>query len=353
MRAEAAARQDENRPMPARLPASPHRLPRSQRLNSCAAARRSSCAWSGPRQPRSAARTTEEESRALSSPRAPPRFLEANQIGDGHAVFYIRYASLMESKNKLKKANEFYNLGIASFSGGIETTKLLNARMKLAHDIGTALYAICGDQTLRHFAKIRPSTGARLANIDGVNQHFVRHYSGIFIQNITQLSNELSLPMDDSSGVEDMISVSKPLNNNLPRNLGDAKFTSWELWQKSGAVLIKKQTVISYILDAARDGCGMNWNRFCEETGLTHEIASQIRLAIAEVGSRDKLKPIKEELPENERKARGEVGKCIRAFLRRSTKKKEHSEDDVATDDQLACIFGSDLNRRETRGHHT
>lgn len=187
---------------------------------------------------------------------------------------------------------------------------LLNVRMKLAHDIGTAPYAICGDQTLRHFAKIRPSTGARLANIDGVNQHFVTCYGAIFIQNITQFSKELSLQMDDSSGVEDMMSVSKPVNNNLPRNLGDAKFTSWELWQKSGysfkkiahfrrAVPIKEQTVISYILDAARDGCEMNWNRFCEETGLTHEIASQIRLAIAKVGSRDKLKPIKEELPEN------------------------------------------------------
>ncbi|GJN10657.1 hypothetical protein PR202_ga28770 [Eleusine coracana subsp. coracana] len=48
--------------------------------------------------------------------------------------------------------------------------KLLNVRMNLAQYIGTAPYAICGDQTLRHFAKMRPTTGARLANIDGVNQ---------------------------------------------------------------------------------------------------------------------------------------------------------------------------------------
>ena len=41
------------------------------------------------------------------------RFLEANQIGEGHAVFYIRYASLMESKKKLKKADEIFSLGIA------------------------------------------------------------------------------------------------------------------------------------------------------------------------------------------------------------------------------------------------
>ncbi|XP_037483480.1 ATP-dependent DNA helicase RecQ-like [Triticum dicoccoides] len=187
---------------------------------------------------------------------------------------------------------------------------LLNIRMKLAQDIGTAPYAICGDQTLRHFAKIRPSTGARLANIDGVNQHFISRYSGTFVQNIAQLSKQLNLSLDDSSGVEDMMSVPKPVNNSLPRNLGDAKFTSWELWQKQEysfkkiahfrrAVPIKEQTVISYILDAARDGCEMNWNRFFEETGLTPEIASQIRLAIAKVGSRERMKPIKEELPEN------------------------------------------------------
>uniref|UniRef100_A0ACD5Y541 Uncharacterized protein n=2 Tax=Avena sativa TaxID=4498 RepID=A0ACD5Y541_AVESA len=187
---------------------------------------------------------------------------------------------------------------------------LLNIRTKLARDIGTAPYAICGDQTLRHFAKIRPSTGARLANIDGVNQHFISRYSGIFVQSITQLSKELNLPLDDSSGVEEMVSVSKPANNNLPVKLGGTRFTSWDLWQNQEysfkkiahfrrAVPIKEQTVISYILDAARDGCEMNWNRFCEETGLTREIASQIRLAIAKVGSRDKLKPVKDELPEN------------------------------------------------------
>jgi superfamily II DNA helicase RecQ len=31
-------------------------------------------------------------------------------------------------------------------------------------------YAICGDQTIKKFAVTRPSTKARLANIDGVNQ---------------------------------------------------------------------------------------------------------------------------------------------------------------------------------------
>ncbi|GJN33444.1 hypothetical protein PR202_gb22044 [Eleusine coracana subsp. coracana] len=95
--------------------------------------------------------------------------------------------------------------------------KLLNVRMSLAQNIGTAPYAICGDQTLRHFAKMRPTTGARLANIDGVNQ----------------LSKELNLSLDNSSAVEDVAAASKPvLKNNLPGNLSDAKSTAWELWHK-------------------------------------------------------------------------------------------------------------------------
>ncbi|KAG2639100.1 hypothetical protein PVAP13_2NG634500 [Panicum virgatum] len=195
---------------------------------------------------------------------------------------------------------------------------LLNVRMELAQNIGTAPYAICGDQTIRNFAKMRPSTGARLANIDGVNQHFISRFSHTFIQNITQLSKELNLPLDNSPSppptinpaVENIAGVPEPVQNNLPGILGDAKLTAWELWQKQEfsflkityfrrAVPIKEQTVIAYILDAAREGCELDWSRFCREVGLTPEIASGIRLAISKVGSRDKLKPIKEELPEN------------------------------------------------------
>ncbi|KAK9086824.1 hypothetical protein Syun_029218 [Stephania yunnanensis] len=40
-------------------------------------------------------------------------FLEANGIGQTHTTFYIAYALHMESKSKLKIANEVFNLGIA------------------------------------------------------------------------------------------------------------------------------------------------------------------------------------------------------------------------------------------------
>ncbi|XP_072968801.1 mitotic spindle checkpoint protein BUBR1 [Typha angustifolia] len=40
-------------------------------------------------------------------------FLEANQIGQNHAIFYSSYSLYMEAKNKLRKADEIFNLGIA------------------------------------------------------------------------------------------------------------------------------------------------------------------------------------------------------------------------------------------------
>lgn len=41
------------------------------------------------------------------------RFLDANQIGQTQSGYYLSYALQMESKNKLTKADEIFNLGIA------------------------------------------------------------------------------------------------------------------------------------------------------------------------------------------------------------------------------------------------
>ncbi|KAK9928529.1 hypothetical protein M0R45_025661 [Rubus argutus] len=47
-------------------------------------------------------------------------FLHANEIGKTHSEFYISYALLMESKNKVKAANELLNLGISRNAQPIE-----------------------------------------------------------------------------------------------------------------------------------------------------------------------------------------------------------------------------------------
>ncbi|THU53675.1 hypothetical protein C4D60_Mb10t16950 [Musa balbisiana] len=186
---------------------------------------------------------------------------------------------------------------------------LLDIRLDLANRYGTAPYAICGDETIKRLAKLRPCNRARLANIDGINQHFVTRYGDEFLTSISKLSQELNL-QTDYEGTAQTTSIRK-VGANIEKRATPAKLEAWRLWQHDGLSFqkiaeiprnsgpIKEQTVISYVLDAAREGRELNWSRFCKETGLTLEIVSQIHCAITSVGSRCKLKPIKEELPES------------------------------------------------------
>nr|CAB3445941.1 unnamed protein product [Digitaria exilis] len=53
------------------------------------------------------------------------RFLEANQIGQGYAVYYMSYAQLLESKNKLRRAKEIFDLGIARKAKPLEKLEVV------------------------------------------------------------------------------------------------------------------------------------------------------------------------------------------------------------------------------------
>ncbi|GMN34661.1 hypothetical protein TIFTF001_004822 [Ficus carica] len=50
-------------------------------------------------------------------------FLDTNEIGKTHSMYYIAHALHMESKNKMKAANEIFNLGISGNAQPIETVK--------------------------------------------------------------------------------------------------------------------------------------------------------------------------------------------------------------------------------------
>ncbi|KZV18306.1 Werner syndrome ATP-dependent helicase-like [Dorcoceras hygrometricum] len=187
--------------------------------------------------------------------------------------------------------------------------RLVEERLKYARDIGTAPYALCGDQTLRRIAVTRPSTRARLANIDGLNQHFLTTHGDILLQTILSLSKELSLPLDGEPHAETLVSRKVPIKPNNKRLTTPVRFQSWKMWQEDGFTLqkiashpdraapIKEQTVLEHIFGAAREGCAVDWLRLCGEIELTHEIFKNIQDAVSKVGYQ-KLKPIKEELPE-------------------------------------------------------
>ncbi|XP_021769787.1 uncharacterized protein LOC110734037 isoform X1 [Chenopodium quinoa] len=188
---------------------------------------------------------------------------------------------------------------------------LLAERAKLARATGTAPYAICGEATIKKIALVRPSTRARLANIDGVNQHFVTTYGDHFLQAIRHLSQDLNMSLDGELSIQ-TVSVKKvtPVQN-LPKKLTPAKFEAWRMWHEDRHSIekianfpgrsapIKEGTVLSYLLEAFQEGLATDWPRFCAEIELTPEMFSSILDAVTKVGSTEKLKPIKDELPEN------------------------------------------------------
>ncbi|WJX37048.1 DNA helicase [Trifolium repens] len=221
---------------------------------------------------------------------------------------------LEEEENR--STEEFKNLATSESQGFSEADgklyqMLLEERLKLARSVGTAPYALCGDQTIRRIALTRPSTKARLANIDGVNQHLVTRYGDYFIQAIQKLSKELNLSLDGEVILQtNEVRKVSPIVTNKSTKLQGAKFEAWKMWHEEGlsiqkianfparAAPIQEQTVVQYLLDAAQEGLPFDWTRFCEAIGLKQDFISAIQGAIVKVGAADKLKPIKNELPE-------------------------------------------------------
>ncbi|XP_014519054.1 uncharacterized protein LOC106776193 [Vigna radiata var. radiata] len=150
---------------------------------------------------------------------------------------------------------------------------------------------------------------------NNVVQHLVMKYGNHFLQVIQKLSQGLNLSLDGEERVPTAIlktnTVTKvsPLTNKY-KKLTSAKFEAWKMWHNGLSIHdianlevrsapIREQTVVEYLLKAAQKGLPFYWVRFNKMIGLTQEIMSEIQLAISKVVSTEKLKPIKNELPED------------------------------------------------------
>lgn len=222
-----------------------------------------------------------------------------------------------ELEEKENRSTEEFKILATSESEGFSENEgqlyqmLLEERLKLARSVGTAPYALCGDQTIKKIALTRPSTKARLANIDGVNQHLVTTYGEYLLQVIQKLSKGLNLSLDGEAILQtNEVRKLSPIVTNKSTKLSTAKYDAWKMWHEDGLSIhqianhpgrsapIQEQTVAQYLLDAAQDGLPFDWTRYIEMIGLKQDYISAIQGAILKVGSTDKLKPIKNELPE-------------------------------------------------------
>ncbi|KAH7542864.1 hypothetical protein FEM48_Zijuj02G0120500 [Ziziphus jujuba var. spinosa] len=241
---------------------------------------------------------------------------EEGNISQSSEAGELKKLSTLESEGFSEAEEQLYHM-------------LLEERMKLARGVGTAPYAICGDQTIKKIALTRPSTKARLANIDGVNQtmtssgspfvlnlmltikYLLMTHGNHVLQTIEHLSRQLNLSLDGEASIQTATTRKVYPVPSQHRKLTQAKFVAWQMWHEDGLSVqkiannparpspIKEQTVTEYLLEAAQEGFAMDWTRFCAEVGLTLEMFSDIKGAILKVGSTEKLKPIKNELSED------------------------------------------------------
>ncbi|PSS09571.1 Werner syndrome ATP-dependent helicase [Actinidia chinensis var. chinensis] len=130
---------------------------------------------------------------------------------DNQPTLFLTVTSEMsgdeEYRNKLSEFGEFNGLAPLKNDGLSEEEAqlykmLLEERMKLARAGGTAPYAICGDQTLKKIALTRPSTNARLANIDGVNQapsfKCLNHFTDLDVRDLSFASINLEFERNEA-----------------------------------------------------------------------------------------------------------------------------------------------------------
>ncbi|KAJ7514132.1 hypothetical protein O6H91_23G029400 [Diphasiastrum complanatum] len=188
---------------------------------------------------------------------------------------------------------------------------LVEARASLARRNSTAPYTICDEVTLQRLAKIRPSTAVRLCNIDGVNEWLVAHHGEEIIANIRRLSQEVDLPLDSIDKTVLRLPGSTSAVKGDFTKVTPAKIEAWRMWQEENKSIyeianlpdrpkpIKEDTVVEYIFDCIRAGYEIDWDRFCRETDYAMEVANEIKVAVQKTGSKELLKPIKENLPES------------------------------------------------------
>ncbi|KAL6630004.1 hypothetical protein ACP70R_029769 [Stipagrostis hirtigluma subsp. patula] len=196
------------------------------------------------------------------------RFLEANQIGQGHAIFYMSYAALMESKNKLKKANEIFNLGIARKAKPVEKletvyrTFLRRSTKKREHSEDDS-DTTNDDQPVRSFGTCvnRGLTRDRHAE----NSHLGKPRTAlqrISVNRPLSILDENSLPNQGIDRTRSNKEINKSwhtlgtqADRNKENNMVPAKWTSHKVPQKLGARAAAVQSTRASTIEVFVDEC--------------------------------------------------------------------------------------------------
>ncbi|KAB8086265.1 hypothetical protein EE612_009469 [Oryza sativa] len=192
------------------------------------------------------------------------RFLEANQIGQSHTNYYLSYASVMESKNKLKKANEIFNLGIARKAKPVEKLEttyrafLQRSSKKKAHPEDDTT---TDDHPVRNFGTVLNRGEIRGQHAE--NSHLVKPRATLQRVDVNRplavYTDENSLPSHGLARTRSNNTAWQTLGSQADRNkennMRPAKWTSHKIPQKVGSRAAVQPTRVSSIEVFVDDEC--------------------------------------------------------------------------------------------------
>lgn len=167
---------------------------------------------------------------------------------------------------------------------------LCTLRQKIAKKEQVPPYVIFHDLTLREMSARLPVDNNSMLAISGVGEIKLQKYGQLFMD----LIRPFTLEKEKSSSILDAHTSASGKDPKTPSHI-----VSWDLYQMGNTIAeiarqrrLSNLTVQDHILRCAREGYAINWREI-----LSEEEEACIREALDRVGG-DKLKPIKEALPE-------------------------------------------------------
>lgn len=169
---------------------------------------------------------------------------------------------------------------------------LREVRRTIAEAENVPPFVIFSDAALKDMCARLPKTSEEFLNVSGVGEHKLKKYGLDFIQAIRQYCEA------NPDRQPEQISVSAP-KKAAKKAVGDSHLETFQLYNQNLSIkeIAEKRelalsTVESHIIQCAQQGMEIDFNRLIPE-----EYVRLIEKAVEEVG-RDRLKPIKEQLPE-------------------------------------------------------
>ena len=179
--------------------------------------------------------------------------------------------------------------------------KLSELRRQIAQKEQVPPYVIFHDLTLKQMTSGRPTDSASMLAISGVGQVKMEKYGQLFVGLIQDyLRDKQELTDEEESSDRRTGSPNKTSEKPAKEPKIPSHIQSWNLYQAGNSIgQISRErelthlTVQDHLLRCAREGYELNWREL-----VTVEEEELIRAAIKDLGT-EKLKPIKEALPEH------------------------------------------------------